>query len=248
MRLAMKESNANYIPNVSMTADKNSFNRLRSYFNEFGLGVKTGIDLPGEVTGLVGSSFNSEGNLLTGSLLDLSYGNYDSYTTLQLVQYISAIANNGYRMKPYIVQSIQQIENDGSKGSIIYNNSPQVLNRINATQADFDLVKSGLHNVVYGSGNRKVDGWRTGIALEKLPFEVAAKTGTAESVSADGVPVLNESLVTFAPAKDPKIAMAIVFPGLNNVSYQNLPKVPVPIQIANQIYSLYSKYYPEDAN
>ncbi|BDR58496.1 peptidoglycan D,D-transpeptidase FtsI family protein [Xylocopilactobacillus apicola] len=248
MRLAMKESNAEYVPNVSMTADKNSFDRLRMYFNEFGLGVKTGIDLPGEITGLVGSSFNEQGSLLTGSLLDLSYGNYDSYTTLQMAQYISTIANNGYRMKPYIVQSIQQIENDGSKGPIVYNNAPKVLNRVNATQGDFDLVKTGLHNVVYGSGNNRVDGWRTGLAMAKLPFEVAAKTGTSESVSVDGQPVLNESLVTFAPVKDPQIAIAIVFPGLNNVSYQNLPTVPVPIQMANQIYALYSKYYPDDAN
>ena len=109
MRLAMKESNAKYVPGTSMSVDKNSFQRLRMYFNEFGLGVKTGIDLPGEITGLVGSSYNEEGQLLTGSLMDLSYGNYDSYTTLQMAQYISTIANNGYRMKPYIVQSIQQI-------------------------------------------------------------------------------------------------------------------------------------------
>ncbi|BDR56416.1 penicillin-binding transpeptidase domain-containing protein [Xylocopilactobacillus apis] len=248
MRLAMKESNADYVPNISMTADKNSFDRLRKYFNEFGLGIRTGIDLPGETTGLVGTSFNEEGNLLTGSLLDLSYGNYDSYTTLQMAQYISTIANNGYRMKPYIVQSIQQIDNDGSKGQIIYSNKPTILNKVNATQSDFDLVKTGLHDVVYGSGIASIDGWRTGTAMMDLPFEVAAKTGTSESVAADGSPVLNESLVTFAPAKDPQVAIAIVFPGLNNVSYQSLPTVPVPIQMANKIYSLYSKYYPNGVN
>lgn len=244
MRLAMKESNAQYVPNVSMTVDRNSFDRLRMYFNEFGLGIKTGIDLPGETTGLVGTSFNDQGALLTGSLLDLSYGNYDSYTTLQMAQYVSTIANNGYRMKPYIVQSIQQIEEDGSRGSIVYSAKPQVLNKINANQSDFDLVKKGLHDVVYGSGVAKVDGWRTGKPLENLPFEVAAKTGTSESVGIDKTPVLNESLITYAPAKNPTIAMAIVFPGLNNTSYQNLPKVPVPIQMAKQIYSLFERYYP----
>ena len=42
--------------------------------------------------------------------------------------------------------------------------------------------------------------------------------------------------------------MAIVFPGLNNVSYQNLPSIPVPIQIANQIYKIFGKYYPNGVN
>lgn len=248
MRLAMKESNAKYVPDTSMSVDKNSFQRLRMYFNEFGLGVKTGIDLPGEITGLIGSSYNEEGQLLTGSLMDLSYGNYDSYTTLQMAQYISTIANNGYRMKPYIVQSIQQIENDGSKGPIIFSNKPQVLNKINASQSQFDLVKVGLHDVVYGSGNLQVDGWRTGSAMKDLPYEISAKTGTSESIAPDGTPVLNESLVSFAPSKNPQIAMAIVFPGLNNVSYQNLPAIPVPIQIANQIYKIFGKYYPNGVN
>lgn len=248
MRLAMKESHAKYVPNTSMRVDKNSFQRLRTYFNEFGLGVRTGIDLPGETTGLVGSSFNEAGQLLTGSLMDLSYGNYDSYTTLQLAQYISTIANNGYRMKPYIVQSVQQIENDGHKGPIVYTQRPQVLNKINANQSDFDLVKKGLHDVVYGSGVSHIDGWRTGSSMKDLPYDIAAKTGTSESIAQDGTPVLNESLVTFAPAKNPQVAMAIVFPGLNNVSYRNLPAIPVPIQIANQIYQIFGKYYPNGVN
>jgi cell division protein FtsI/penicillin-binding protein 2 len=61
---------------------------------KFGLGAKTGIDLPIE-------SFDFKGiEKKLGYLLDLSIGQYDTYTPLQLAQYISTIANSGYRVKP----------------------------------------------------------------------------------------------------------------------------------------------------
>lgn len=96
----------------------------------FGLGQKTGVDLPGEVSGIQGRSYNSAGQLLSGSVLDLAYGNYDAYTPIQLVQYVSTIANGGYRMRPYLVQSVGETNAQGNKVSILYNNKPQVQMRI----------------------------------------------------------------------------------------------------------------------
>ena len=64
----------------------------RNTFAEFGLGVKTGIDLPKEITGIKGNDSTS------GLLLDLAIGQNDTYTPIQLSQYISTIANNGTRM------------------------------------------------------------------------------------------------------------------------------------------------------
>lgn len=71
---------------------------MRYYFGQFGLGVKTGIDLPNESAGQIG-----RGNQ-PGFLLDLSIGQYDTYTPLQLAQYVSTIANGGYRMQPQVVK------------------------------------------------------------------------------------------------------------------------------------------------
>ena len=68
---------------------------MRYYFRQFGLGVPTGIDLPNEILG------KREKKIINlGFLLDFSIGQYDTYTPLQFAQYISTIANGGYRMKP----------------------------------------------------------------------------------------------------------------------------------------------------
>lgn len=79
-----------------------AFDTFRYYFSQFGLGVKTGIDLPNEASGYKGSQ------RLPGFLLDFSIGQYDTYTPLQLAQYVSTIANGGYRMKPQLVKEIRE--------------------------------------------------------------------------------------------------------------------------------------------
>lgn len=126
MALAMKEANADYTPNTHIRMDSDIFSKLRGYFNQFGLGVKTGIDISGETKGIEGATLNSAGELKTGSALDLSYGNYDAYTLIEMAQYISTIANGGYRMKPYIVQSIQKTKDDGTKGALTSVTQPKV--------------------------------------------------------------------------------------------------------------------------
>ena len=71
--------------------------KLRKGLNQVGLGVKTGVDLPNETPGQIEPLTNNPGNYL-----DLSIGQYDTYTPLQLSQYVSTIANNGYRIQPHI--------------------------------------------------------------------------------------------------------------------------------------------------
>jgi len=237
MNLAMKEGHAKYIPNTSMVMDPNIFSTLRGYFSQFGLGVKTGIDISGETKGIEGSTTTSEGKLKTGSALDLSYGNYDAYTLIEMAQYISTIANGGYRLKPYVVQSIQKTKDDGTKGSYTSVTKPSVLNKIDANQDDLDVVRKGMYAAVHGSGY-----WTTATKLADLTPAVAAKTGTAQSFyydpdnpSSDPPETITTSLVSFGPYDDPNVAMAIVFPNLTseNGSYPNI--------LAHQIYTDYYK-------
>ncbi|MBA1394609.1 penicillin-binding protein 2, partial [Lactobacillus sp. XV13L] len=103
MHLAMNWVGAEYVPKVKIRMPDTAFDTIRHNFNMFGLGQKTGVDLPGEISGIQGRSFNDKGIILSGSVLDLSYGNYDAYTPIQMVQYVSTIANGGYRMQPYVV-------------------------------------------------------------------------------------------------------------------------------------------------
>ncbi|MFE7279472.1 peptidoglycan D,D-transpeptidase FtsI family protein, partial [Heyndrickxia sporothermodurans] len=83
-----------YIPNGPLRIDKvAAIEKFRKNFAQFGLGVKTGIDLPGEQIGFGGGQIPPE----AGKVLDFAIGQYDTYTPLQLVQYISTVANGGYR-------------------------------------------------------------------------------------------------------------------------------------------------------
>ena len=83
---------------------------LRSYFAQFGLGVKTGIDLPNEGSGLTGFSQAAV------NVVDQSFGQYDLYTTLQLSQYINTIANGGTRYAPQLVSEIRSTDANGACG------------------------------------------------------------------------------------------------------------------------------------
>lgn len=237
MALAMKEANAKYSPNTYIHMDSDIFSKMRGYFNQFGLGVKTGIDISGETKGIEGATLNSDGNLKTGSALDLAYGNYDAYTLIEMAQYISTIANGGTRLKPYIVQSIQKTKNNGKKGALTSVTKPSVLNQVGVTQDELGVVKKGMYEAVHGSGY-----WTTATKLADLSPAVAAKTGTAQSFyfdpenpSSDPPETITTSLVSFGPYDDPNIAMAIVFPNLTSESgsYPNL--------LAHQIYTDYYK-------
>lgn len=76
--------------------------------------AKRPIDIPGESAGYEGPSTQSH----IGSALDESFGNYDEYTVLQLAQYMSTIANGGYRMKPYVVSQIRGLSPTGAWGRL----------------------------------------------------------------------------------------------------------------------------------
>ena len=104
---AIKVGNGNYQYNKPLRVDPQAFTTYRNTFAEFGLGVKTGIDLPVESLGYKGSS------TLAGHLFDFSIGQYDTYTPIQVSQYIGTIANNGARMQPFLLKEIYQPTKDG---------------------------------------------------------------------------------------------------------------------------------------
>nr|WP_228765881.1 penicillin-binding protein 2 [Bombilactobacillus apium] len=218
MRLVMRQGHAKYTPRQYIKIDPDIFQKLRSNYNLFGLGVKTGIDLPGESDGIEGPTM-SGGMVKAGSALDESYGNYDAYTLMQMGQYVSTIANGGYRMRPYIVQSIQKSERDGSLGPVINQTKPQVLNQVNFTPAQLGVVQTGFYNVVHGNND-----WTTARSLANIKPTVAGKTGTAQSFYYDAdnpnspnpPSTITLSMVAYAPADHPTLAIAIVLPNLSS--------------------------------
>ncbi|WP_243290567.1 penicillin-binding protein 2 [Bacillus sp. FJAT-47783] len=190
----------------ALPLDISAFSTMRYYFSQFGLGVPTGIDLPNEAIGYKGQSTTP------GLLLDLSIGQYDTYTTLQLAQYISTIANGGYRMKPQIVKEIRDSEPKEHLGSIIESVEPEILNRVDMDEKYIDRVQEGLRQVFLEKGG-------TGYSyFSGAEYRPAGKTGTAEAFY-DGPnkekfleSTYNLTLVGYAPYDDPKVAFSVVVP------------------------------------
>ena len=206
MQLAMKEGGMKYVSGGAIDLDPSIFTKLRYYFKMFGLGAKTGIDLPGESSGYEGPSKQSN----IGSALDLSYGNYDGYTTIQLAQYMSTIANGGYRMRPYIVKQVRGTNKDGSLGAIEYTTKPEVLETIPATAAEWKIVKEGLYDVVHGSST-----YITGKKLASDTPSISGKTGTAETFYKNNSTV-TLSFAGYAPSDNPQVVVAVAIPGASN--------------------------------
>lgn len=185
-----------------------AFDTFRYYFSQFGLGVKTGIDLPNEATGYKGSQ------RLPGFLLDYSIGQYDTYTPLQLAQYVSTIANGGYRMKPQLVKEIREPDSKKGIGAVTQSVQPEVLNKLDMSDQYIKEVQNGFRRVM-------TKGTAAG-QFASASYKPAGKTGTAQSFydgpdkSKTGTPTYNTTLVAYAPYDNPEVAISVVVPWVYN--------------------------------
>ncbi|WP_254871085.1 penicillin-binding protein 2 [Bacillus sp. Marseille-Q1617] len=204
-KIALKIANAHYVRNQPLDYDVKAFDTLRNHFNQFGLGVKTGLDLPGEADGFEGSE------KIPGKLMDFAIGQYDLYTPMQLVQYASVVANKGYRIQPHIMKEIREPNhNKGTIGPIVYEREPKILNRIDVSREEINQVRTGFYRVAHG---------HNGTAREFInaPYDAAAKSGTAEAFYFNpeigkSVETYNTTLIGYAPYDNPEVAFSVVLP------------------------------------
>ncbi|MBA2873488.1 peptidoglycan D,D-transpeptidase FtsI family protein [Thermaerobacillus caldiproteolyticus] len=228
-----------YQPHAPLSIDPDAFTTIRKYFSQFGLGVKTGIDLPNEIIGFQGTS------KLPGFLLDLAIGQYDMYTPLQLAQYVSTIANGGYRMKPQIVKEIHEPSNDEKQlGPVISEFEPVVLNRIDMKTEYIKRVQEGFRRVMQETGGTAA------AFFADAPYKPAGKTGTAQAFydgpikSKRNAETYNLTLVGYAPYNDPEIAFSVVVPW----AYQHEPHYPINNKIGRKILDTYFELKKERMN
>lgn len=161
-----------YIPNGLLSIDKVfAIETFRYNFSQFGLGVRTGIDLPGEQIGYGGGQIPSE----SGKVLDYAIGQYDTYTPLQIVQYISTIANGGYRIQPHIAKEVREPNQANELGPIIQEFEPKVYNKIDMKEEWIKRVQLGFKQVV----NEPLG---TGYGIKNKEYKIAGKTGTAQAL------------------------------------------------------------------
>lgn len=187
----------------------NVWSTVRNSFASFGLGIRTGVDLPNEQTGAKGP------NDPVGKVLDLVIGQYDTYSNMQLAQYVSTIANGGFRMQPRIVKEIRDPHSDnGQLGPIYASYPPVVLNEIGMKPQWMERVHTGFVQVMQSPGG-------TGYTFfGDAPYSPAGKTGTAQafydgperSKFKSAPDTMNLSLVGYAPSEHPEVAMAVMVP------------------------------------
>ncbi|WP_374049547.1 peptidoglycan D,D-transpeptidase FtsI family protein [Neobacillus sp. OS1-2] len=218
-----------YVPNGPLSIDKvAAINTFRKNFAQFGLGVRTGIDLPGEQTGYGGGQIPPD----AGKVLDYAIGQYDTYTPLQLVQYISTIANGGFRVQPHLVKEIRKPTNKADElGPILEEMKPTVLNKIDMKDSWINHVQEGLRLVVN-------DPQGTGYgSIKNKQYKIAGKTGTAQALydgPLGGHPMLwNVTFVGYAPYDNPEIAVSVVVP------WSTTDQTHTNLEIADEIFKAY---------
>ncbi len=194
--------------------------RYYSYLQDFGFGSRTGVDLPGEINGVL----HAPSRWFEIDLAAISFGQGLTVTPLQLAMATAAIANGGYLMSPYVVEKVTD-----SYGQIKIENSARVRRKVVGRDVA-DQVREMMTTVTEPGG--------TGVKAAVPGYRVAGKTGTAQKVD----PVTGgysmdrsvSSFVGFVPADDPRLVILVVLDEPTGKSYGGLTAAPVFSNIAGQ--------------
>ncbi len=215
--------------------------RMGKYAEMFGLGEPTGIDLPGEVSGLVPNKkwkrINYAETWLTGDTYNMSIGQgFVLVTPLQLLNATAAIANGGTLYRPYLVKEVLDAD-----GNVVKVNESQVVRQLEVDPEHIRLIQQGLQAVIQ---------WEAGTAHETfdVPGIIASgKTGTAEfcdeypqCLDSEGrVKTSHAWFTSYAPSHNPEIATVVFVYGGGEGS-----QVAVPV--TNKILRYYFGIEDED--
>jgi cell division protein FtsI (penicillin-binding protein 3) len=194
--------------------------RLYRYLQAFGFGQRTDIDLPGEVAGLL----KSPREWHRRSLASISMGQEVGVTPLQMITAVSAIANDGVLMKPYVVAGVRD-----QKGQAVKEILPQVRRRT-VSPATARLL-TGIMEGVVTSG--------TGTKAAIPGFRVAGKTGTAQKVDPRTGTYSSAlsigSFVGFVPADAPRLAIIVVIDEPQGEAWGGVVAAPVFRRVGEQV-------------
>ncbi|MEG1457565.1 MAG: penicillin-binding transpeptidase domain-containing protein, partial [Bacilli bacterium] len=226
--IAINVGKGNYYYNGPLVLDKAAFSIYREMYNSFGLGVKTGIDLPFEAIGYKGN------DLSMGSILDFPIGQYDTYTPLQIFQYVNTIYSNGRRIAPHFLKSID------SSGKYKY--EEKELGKVNTTEENFLRVKKGLKMVMQsgGTGNNYIN---------KL-YDPYGKTGTSQSfidTDNDGkidTSTISNSFVAYAQSNESIASFVVISPNVSDgkSSYVSSVNKRLTREISDLYFNKYNIY------
>ncbi len=163
---------------------------MTDYFKQFGLGVKTGV----EVDDSAGILIEPEGDGFGGDTLQIAIGQKNAFTPLQLASYASTFANGGTHYKATLIDKI--VSYDISK--TYDNNPPKVLNTVTMNPQTISSIKEGMLSVTVDGTGRA--------ALGDYPIKIGGKTGTSQVNNAPD----HSTYIVFAPYDNPEIAISVV--------------------------------------
>ncbi len=163
---------------------------LTDYFQQFGLGVKTGVEVNDSAGILVLPTSNGFG----GDTLQISIGQMNAFTPLQLANYVATFANGGTHYKATLIDKIVSYDMIETYDEC----PPQVSNKVELKESTISAIKKGMLSVT-------VDGTGRG-ALGDYPIKIGGKTGTSQTNSGAD----HSTYIVFAPFDNPEIAISVV--------------------------------------
>ncbi len=235
-KIAMRVNGQEYRRGMKMNFNQKSFDTYRNMYHSFGLGVKTGIDLPVESNGYTSK------DKAAGNLLDFVMGQYETYTPIQLSQYISTIANGGERLEPHLLKEVHKSSSNNDLGEVDKQIERKVLNTIDTKEEYMNRVKEGFKAVTNSPGGY-------GVGYMESWMKPAGKTGTSQSfIDTDGNGVIDTETITssfigYAPYDNPKMSIVVTSPNSSHpntsVNYNSL----VTYRLTQAISKKYGELY-----
>ena len=193
---------------------------LNQYVHSFGFGQATGVELPGEESGLLFET----ADMRDSDLATMSIGQSIAVTPLQLLTAVSAIANDGVLLKPHIIKEIHNV--DGSLASSV---ATEQVRQVVSPETARELAAMMEKEVFEGSGKQAtVKG-----------YHFAGKTGTAEKLNVNGSGYASgeyiASFIGFGPVEDPQVAMLVVIDDPEGIYYGGQIAAPVFRDIMTEV-------------
>lgn len=199
---------------------------LLDYFEKWGLGLKTGIDLNGEITGSVPQPGEK---VFPGNLIQLGIGQGPiALTPIQVITAYAAIANNGLLFTPHILDRIETED-----GKLVYKFEHIAVKKLPLEKSQANFVKKALTHVVY-----EVGGTAYHVKFDEN-WHVAGKTGTAQTGRKDEA---HSWFVCFAPVDDPQIACVVI---VEQGGFGSMVAAPI---VRNMLDYYFNKMNTKDTN
>jgi penicillin-binding protein 2 len=178
--------------------------KLTSYYQKFGLGARSGVDVPGETKGRVPTpEWKKKFSGLpwyTGDTYNIAVGQGDLLVSpIQMAMAVSAIANGGSLLKPHFVSQVTD-----ANGKVVSSTQAEVIRRDFVSPENLALVRQGMRQTV-----NSPQGTACCFMDRDVPVPVAGKTGSAETDPGNNVPP-HSWFVSFAPYNDPQIVTVVL--------------------------------------